>query len=72
MCVLKFPMNSRIILLLVFATIFVSALAGCATSYPLGLTQSEWEALAPAKQVEYRALQKIKENQARQDAERRY
>jgi hypothetical protein len=58
--------------ILAFVVIGVSALTGCATSYPLGLTKSEWEVLPPAKQSEYRALQKIKDNQARQDAERRY
>lgn len=55
---------------LVLIATCVAALTGCATSYPLGLTRSEWEALPPEKQAEYRARQKIKEAHVGQDAAR--
>jgi hypothetical protein len=47
------------------------SLVGC-TSYPLGLTKSEWEALTPAKQAEYRKLQSQKsaEEQTAADVQR--
>jgi hypothetical protein len=50
-------MNPRVLSMLI-AT-FVSGLTGCATSYPLGLTKSEWEMLPRAKQAEYRSRQKM-------------
>ena len=44
------------------------SLTGC-TAYPAGLTRSEWEALTPAKQAEYRKLQKIQDAQKQSDAD---
>ena len=54
--------------MLFFAVGCLISLAGC-TSYPLGLTKSEWEALTPAKQAEYRKLQKLQNDQNQADAD---
>jgi len=56
--------------MLFFAVGCLISFAGC-TSYPLGLTKSEWEALTPAKQAEYRKLQEIQDDQDQVDADRR-
>lgn len=46
----------------------LAVLTAC-TSYPLGFSKSEWDALPPKKQAEFRALQKIKDGDDRRDAE---
>jgi hypothetical protein len=63
------PPHRRKVLLIVFA----GALSGCAT-YPLSVSKSEWEAMSPAQQAEYRKLQSLADNQKRRDADadRRY
>jgi hypothetical protein len=43
-------------------------LTGCAT-YPLGVSKSEWDAMSPAKQDEYRKLQTVADGQKRQEAD---
>ncbi len=51
----------------------LAILSGCAT-LPLGVSKSEWGAMSPKQQAEYRRLEKIAGNQRRLDAEtdRRY
>jgi hypothetical protein len=44
-------------------------LSGCA-ALPLGVSKAEWDAMSPQKQVEYRRLQSMADNQKRQDAAR--
>ena len=39
---------------------------GCASRYPMGLTQQQWEALSPAQQAEYQAKQYAIDEQRRQ------
>ena len=60
------------VLLLFLTGICISAMIGCVTAYPLGLTKSEWDSMPAEKQAEYRTLQRIKDNQAQQDANRPY
>ncbi len=52
---------------LLAVSLAVALLAGCAT-YPLNVSKSEWDAMTPAKQEEYRKLQAIADGQKRQDA----
>lgn len=40
-----------------FLVLVLVGLAGCATRYPMGLSEDQWEALSPDKQVEYTARQ---------------
>jgi hypothetical protein len=55
--------NRRILILASFS---VALFTGC-VSYPLGLSKSEWEAMSPKKQAEYRALQNIKDGYSAHD-----
>jgi len=51
----------------------LALLSGCA-ALPLGVSRSEWDAMSPKQQADFRRLEKIADNQRRLDAEgdRRY
>lgn len=54
------------------AALVVICAAGCVTRYPMGLTQSQWQALSPSQQAEYQAKQyAIDADQAKQAEARR-
>ena len=46
----------------------LAILSGCA-ALPLGVSRSEWDAMSPGQQAEYRRLEKIADNQRRLDVE---
>jgi len=49
----------------------MATLAGC-TTYPMGLTEKQWNALSPAEQAQYRAQQYAIDAERRRVAEERY